>query len=117
MNTFDHNGLAGALPGWGNVFTACGFSGHGMQQAPAVGSALAALITGGRESAGEGARESASESASHGSMDRAINGAINGAIHGSPGLQALSPARPPGLQSLSPARVAQGLPLLEHNVI
>jgi len=50
-------------------------------------------------------------------MDRAINGAINGAIHGSPGLQALSPARPPGLQSLSPARVAQGLPLLEHNVI
>lgn len=25
MNTFDHNGLAGALPGWRNVYTACGF--------------------------------------------------------------------------------------------
>ncbi len=51
MNTFDHNGLAGALPGWDNVWTACGFSGHGMQQAPAVGSALAALVAGGRSSA------------------------------------------------------------------
>ena len=51
MNTFDQNGLAGALPGWNNVFTACGFSGHGMQQAPAVGSALAALIAGGRSEA------------------------------------------------------------------
>jgi FAD-dependent oxidoreductase domain-containing protein 1 len=48
MNTFDHNGLAGALPGWDNVCTACGFSGHGMQQAPAVGCALAARVTGGR---------------------------------------------------------------------
>ena len=47
MNHFDHNGLAGALPGWRNAYTACGFSGHGMQQAPAVGSALAALIAGG----------------------------------------------------------------------
>ena len=28
---------AGVLPGWRNAFTACGFSGHGMQQAPAVG--------------------------------------------------------------------------------
>jgi glycine/D-amino acid oxidase-like deaminating enzyme len=46
MNTFDHNGLAGALPGWANAFTACGFSGHGMQQAPAVGCALAATIAG-----------------------------------------------------------------------
>lgn len=47
MNDFDHNGLAGALPGWSNAYTACGFSGHGMQQAPAVGCALAALIAGG----------------------------------------------------------------------
>ena len=39
MNAFDHNGLAGPVPGWRNVFTACGFSGHGMQQAPAVGAA------------------------------------------------------------------------------
>jgi glycine/D-amino acid oxidase-like deaminating enzyme len=51
MNAFDHNGLAGALPGWDNVYTACGFSGHGMQQAPAVGSALAAVIAGGTGSA------------------------------------------------------------------
>jgi glycine/D-amino acid oxidase-like deaminating enzyme len=51
MNAFDHNGLAGALPGWRNAFTACGFSGHGMQQSPAVGSALAALIAGGASSA------------------------------------------------------------------
>ena len=51
MNTFDHNGLAGALPGWDNVYTACGFSGHGMQQALAVGSALAARIAGGRSDA------------------------------------------------------------------
>jgi glycine/D-amino acid oxidase-like deaminating enzyme len=46
MNAFDHNGLAGRLPGWANAYTACGFSGHGMQQAPAVGHSLAALITG-----------------------------------------------------------------------
>jgi glycine/D-amino acid oxidase-like deaminating enzyme len=51
MNTFDHNGLAGPLPGWANAFTACGFSGHGMQQAPAVGSALAALVARGRSDA------------------------------------------------------------------
>ncbi|MCR5866345.1 FAD-binding oxidoreductase [Aquincola sp. J276] len=51
MNAFDHNGLAGALPGWRNVFTACGFSGHGMQHAPAVGSAMAALMAGGRSDA------------------------------------------------------------------
>lgn len=51
MNGFDHNGLAGALPGWRNVYTACGFSGHGMQHAPAVGSALAAMIAGGHSEA------------------------------------------------------------------
>lgn len=48
MNTVDHNGLAGPLPGCDNAFTACGFSGHGMQQAPAVGRALAELIATGR---------------------------------------------------------------------
>ena len=48
MNAFDHNGLAGRVPGWRNAFTACGFSGHGMQQAPAVGAGIAALIAGGR---------------------------------------------------------------------
>ena len=46
MNDFDHNGLAGAVPGWDGLWTACGFSGHGMQQAPAVGCALAAEIAG-----------------------------------------------------------------------
>lgn len=51
MNLFDHNGLAGRLPGWRNAWTACGFSGHGMQQSPAVGSALAALLAGGHSSA------------------------------------------------------------------
>ncbi len=51
MNAFDHNGLAGRVPGWRNAYTACGFSGHGMQQAPAVGAAMAALIAGGRSDA------------------------------------------------------------------
>jgi FAD-dependent oxidoreductase domain-containing protein 1 len=44
MNTFDHNGLVGPLPGVANAYTACGFSGHGLQQAPAVGEALAERI-------------------------------------------------------------------------
>jgi FAD-dependent oxidoreductase domain-containing protein 1 len=44
MNTFDHNGLVGLLPGWDNVFVACGFSGHGMQHAMAVGRGLASRI-------------------------------------------------------------------------
>lgn len=46
MNAFDHNGLAGRLPGYANAFTACGFSGHGMQQAPAVGWSMARLVAG-----------------------------------------------------------------------
>lgn len=44
MNRFDHNGIAGALPGWRNAFVACGFSGHGMQHAPAIGRAMAERI-------------------------------------------------------------------------
>ncbi len=44
MNTFDHNGLVGALPGWDNAYTACGFSGHGMQHALAVGRGLASFM-------------------------------------------------------------------------
>lgn len=47
MNTFDHNGLVGALAGWPNLYLACGFSGHGMQQAPAVGQGIASRIAGG----------------------------------------------------------------------
>ena len=45
MNSFDHNGLVGSLPGAPrNAFVACGFSGHGMQHAPAVGRAVAAWM-------------------------------------------------------------------------
>jgi FAD-dependent oxidoreductase domain-containing protein 1 len=44
MNRFDHNGVVGAVPGWANAFIACGFSGHGMQHAPAVGRAIAERI-------------------------------------------------------------------------
>jgi FAD-dependent oxidoreductase domain-containing protein 1 len=47
MNLFDHNGLVGALPQWPNLYLACGFSGHGMQQAPAVGRALAMRLANG----------------------------------------------------------------------
>lgn len=44
MNDFDHNGLVGALGSYTNAYTACGFSGHGLQQAPAVGRGLAEYI-------------------------------------------------------------------------
>ena len=44
VNTFDHNGVVGALPGSPNVIHAAGFSGHGMQHAPAVGRGVAELI-------------------------------------------------------------------------
>lgn len=44
MNTFDQNGLVGPLPGWHNLHVACGFSGHGLQQAPAVGEGMAAWL-------------------------------------------------------------------------
>jgi FAD-dependent oxidoreductase domain-containing protein 1 len=44
MNTFDHNGFVGALPGWRNGFSACGFSGHGMQHALPIGRGLACMI-------------------------------------------------------------------------
>jgi glycine/D-amino acid oxidase-like deaminating enzyme len=51
MNSFDHNGLVGPLPGYANAFTACGFSGHGLQQAPAVGRGLAErIVTGAYQS-------------------------------------------------------------------
>jgi glycine/D-amino acid oxidase-like deaminating enzyme len=46
MNTFDHNGLAGPLPARPDVWLACGFSGHGLQQAPAIGQTLAARLAG-----------------------------------------------------------------------
>lgn len=48
MNTFDHNGLVGPWPGMDDLHVLTGFSGHGMQQAPACGRGLAELITRGR---------------------------------------------------------------------
>ena len=50
-NTLDQNAIIGAWPGRPGLYLACGFSGHGLQQAPAVGRGLAELIvTGGYRS-------------------------------------------------------------------
>ncbi|WP_295952050.1 FAD-binding oxidoreductase [Rhodoferax sp.] len=44
MNTFDHNALVGLHPACDNLVFANGFSGHGLQQCPAVGRGLAELM-------------------------------------------------------------------------
>ncbi|MGH9324249.1 MAG: NAD(P)/FAD-dependent oxidoreductase [Vicinamibacteria bacterium] len=41
----DHNAILGSIPELENFYCANGFSGHGMQHAPAVGLALAELLT------------------------------------------------------------------------
>jgi sarcosine oxidase subunit beta len=46
----DHNAILGPVPGIENFFCANGFSGHGMQHAPAVGLVIAELLTEGRAS-------------------------------------------------------------------
>jgi glycine/D-amino acid oxidase-like deaminating enzyme len=48
LNLFDHNAIVGRLPGYDNAYIAAGFSGHGVQQSPAVGRGLAELIARGR---------------------------------------------------------------------
>jgi FAD-dependent oxidoreductase domain-containing protein 1 len=48
LNVFDHNAIVGRLPGLDNAYLAAGFSGHGIQQSPAVGRGLAELIAQGR---------------------------------------------------------------------
>ena len=48
MNTFDHNAILGPHPALENFLFMNGFSGHGMQQAPSVGRAIAELVLHGR---------------------------------------------------------------------
>ena len=44
VNTIDRNGIVGPHPEWTNLVFANGFSGHGIQQSPAVGRGVADLL-------------------------------------------------------------------------
>jgi glycine/D-amino acid oxidase-like deaminating enzyme len=48
MNLFDHNAFVGPVAAVPGLHVAAGFSGHGLQQAPAVGRGLAELLVHGR---------------------------------------------------------------------
>ncbi len=48
LNLFDHNAILGPAPQVPNLHLCNGFSGHGLQQSPAVGRGLAELIVHGR---------------------------------------------------------------------
>uniref|UniRef100_A0A1A9W064 FAD-dependent oxidoreductase domain-containing protein 1 n=1 Tax=Glossina brevipalpis TaxID=37001 RepID=A0A1A9W064_9MUSC len=47
-NVYDENGIIGPHPYYNNLLIATGFSGHGIQQTPAVGRAISELIIDGR---------------------------------------------------------------------
>lgn len=47
FNRLDQNAILGRHPGWANFLVASGFSGHGLQQAPAVGRGLAEVVLAG----------------------------------------------------------------------
>lgn len=48
VNTLDHNAILGCHPELPSFVMACGFSGHGLQQSPGVGRAIAELLTHGQ---------------------------------------------------------------------
>ena len=45
FNTLDENVIIGRSPEVENFYFAIGFSGHGLQQSPAIGRALSELVT------------------------------------------------------------------------
>ncbi len=50
VNLFDHNAFVGPVPGIEDFYIALGFSGHGLQQSPAVGRSIAEhIVTSGYE--------------------------------------------------------------------
>jgi len=48
LNTFDANAIVGRMGALANAYVAGGFSGHGIQQSPVIGRALAELVVAGR---------------------------------------------------------------------